>query len=135
MQRRGELSTSARRIAYDDATPPPTPHIPDAITDAPLMLLDLEPLEVARQLTLMESGVLRDIHPKDLLMHGLRNYRGSAWQRTDTSAVSILLRQADEVCAVHAPLRASYCLCTTSRYQGGYVPQSLTEIYRKIVHL
>ena len=67
------------------------------------MLLDLEPLEVARQLTLMESVVLRDVHPKDLLMHVLRDHRSSAGRSSDTSAVSILLRQADEVCVVHAP--------------------------------
>ncbi|KAF9509741.1 hypothetical protein BS47DRAFT_1487791 [Hydnum rufescens UP504] len=78
--RNGESSVSTRRIAYDAIQPPP----------------HLEPLEVARQLILMESRVLREVHPKDLLAHGLRDYRGSSWRSPDTSALSILLRRLDE---------------------------------------
>src|SRR5690348_1364333 len=55
--------------------PPPKPIIPSN-PSTPLCLLDLDPTEVARQLTLIESGLYRRINPQECL--------GQAWTKTAT---------------------------------------------------
>jgi len=55
--------------------PPPKPIIPSNIS-TPLCLLDLDPTEVARQLTIVEYGLYRSIMPQECL--------GQAWTKTAT---------------------------------------------------
>lgn len=55
--------------------PPPKPIIPTN-PSTPLCLLDLDPTEVARQLTLVEYGLYKNIMPQECL--------GQAWTKTAT---------------------------------------------------
>jgi len=55
--------------------PPPKPVIPTNMS-TPLSLLDIDPTEIARQLTLIEFGLYRSIMPQECL--------GQAWTKTAT---------------------------------------------------
>jgi son of sevenless-like protein len=63
--------TKAKVTVTASQTAPPPPILPK--TSRPLKLLDIEPLELARQLTIMESRLYQDIKPMECLQRSREN--------------------------------------------------------------
>ena len=62
-----------------NASAPPAPILPKNIKK--LKFLDIDPLEIARQLTILESKLYNKIQPVECL--------GKAWGQNDSEAVNI----------------------------------------------
>ncbi|KAL7423553.1 cell division cycle-related protein [Cryptotrichosporon argae] len=65
-RRRGEGDTNDRRIVSGGMLSPPAPLLPRT-TGRPMQLLDIAPLELARQLTIVESANFQRIKPRETL--------------------------------------------------------------------
>jgi son of sevenless-like protein len=65
-QRSGDIDTS-RRIFSGGPVPPPAPLIPRPSNGRELRLMDIAPLELARQLTILEFSYFQKIKPVECL--------------------------------------------------------------------
>lgn len=74
-RRRGDSTAQARRVVMGAVLPSPAPIFPRILGGKPLFVLDIQPLELARQLTIMEANSFQRIKTAECL--------NKAWQSTD----------------------------------------------------
>lgn len=87
-RRRGDGDAQSRRVVTGGTQPPPQPLLPRASSKA-ISLLDIQPLEVARQLTIIESACFQRIRPSECL--------NKAWSDPNSVSESSNLRRAVQV--------------------------------------
>jgi son of sevenless-like protein len=79
-KRRGDGDALSRRVLTSGNQPPPLPLLPRSQQGRPLHVLDIQPLELARQFTIMESNCFQRIKPSEC-MH-------KAWTRPDAADIA-----------------------------------------------
>lgn len=76
-------NSSLKRVITHNQTPPPAPILPRSLNKK-LKLLDIDPLELARQLTILDSQLLLDIRATRILRsHNQRGEVSSSEQTTE----------------------------------------------------
>lgn len=80
-RRRGDSTAQARRVVMGAVLPSPAPIFPRIMSGKPLFILDIQPLELARQLTIMEANSFQRIKTAECL--------NKAWQHDQASAPNI----------------------------------------------
>ncbi|GMK58437.1 hypothetical protein CspeluHIS016_0504690 [Cutaneotrichosporon spelunceum] len=83
-RRRGEATAKSRIVMGGPAPQPPIQ--PRVLPGKPLTLLDIQPLELARQLTIIESGHFVKIRPPEFL--------NKTWQKEDSDVTAPNLSKA-----------------------------------------